>query len=353
MSNKRIKVLMIGPNRSDKGGITTVVDQYYEAELDSKVKLTYLSSTIQRNRIIKIVYFIFSIIKALLIIPLYDIVHIHMSSRGSFERKKYYVYLSKVLEKEIVLHVHGSEFKKYYKIECNAYKQKQIVNVFNKASAVIALSEEWSNFFKEFCKKGKVFVMHNAVMVPKEIENKTQSQNRLLFLGRIGQRKGIYDILDIFPEVVKKFPDVILNFGGDGEIENCKEIIKNKNLQNNINYIGWVKGKKKEEYFKQSNIFLLPSYDEGMPMSLLEAMSYGLAVVASNVGGIPQVINDTNGIMIDAGDKDNLLNSILLLCENNKKCLEIGVAARKTILDLFNLEKNINILITLYNKLLF
>ena len=97
--------------------------------------------------------------------------------------------------------------------------------------------------------------------------------------------------------------------GGDGEISRVKKIVNEKKLKKYIKVLGWIDKDKKEKYLRECSIFILPSYNEGMPMSIIEAMAYKNAVISTNVGGIPQVIdNNKNGILIEQGDKKQLYN---------------------------------------------
>lgn len=345
-----MKVLMVGPGREDKGGIATVVNQYYEANINKKVDIKYITTMHDGTKIKKILTAIMSLIEFKTCIHDYDIVHIHMSSRASYYRKRMFVKVAKENGKKIIIHVHGSEFDVFYNKECTQKQQKQIRKTFAMADEVIVLSNEWKEFFIGICDEAKIKVLHNAVVIPEYI-NRNISNHNMLFLGRLGERKGIYDLLKVMPKIVEHIPDVHLFYGGDGEIEQTQEYIEQEKIQNYCTYLGWIDGKEKVEMLKKCSVFVLPSYHEGMPMAILEAMSYGEIVVSTYVGGIPQVIKDSiNGYLFEAGDIRDLESKLLkVFAECNKE--EIAINAYEEVKERFNVEKNVETLCGWYKKL--
>lgn len=183
-----------------------------------------------------------------------------------------------------------------------------------------------------------MIVVYNSIVVPKDF-NKNINTNSILFLGRIGNRKGIYDLIEVIERIIPKYPNIKLYVGGDGEVEKLNRIISERKLKKNIEYIGWVSGEKKEQFLKNVSFFILPSYNEGMPMSVLEGMAYKNITISTNVGGIPKVIkNEENGIIIEPGDKARMEMYILRLLENEELREKLSKEARKTITENFNIE---------------
>ncbi len=344
-----MKVLMIGAGRGVKGGVSTVVNQYYEAKLEEKVDLCYIPTMEDGNKIKKVLVAIKAYIKFLYVVKKFDILHVHMSHRASFYRKSYFIKKAYSLGKKIVIHMHGSEFDVFYNDECDDVKKKEIRDVFSCADAVIALSEEWKEFLATICDRNKISVLYNAVIIPEYVRDDYSDKN-VLFLGRLGKRKGTYDLIEAIPSVLKKVPNAKFYIGGDGDIEQVMEIVRNKGLEAHIQYIGWIKGEQKVDMLKKCSVFTLPSYHEGMPMAILEAMSYGEIVVSTTIGGIPKVISDgKNGYLIEPGNIEQLAEKIIVsLIGENKKA--IGENAYRTIIDDFNMINNVEKLIELYSK---
>lgn len=132
-------------------------------------------------------------------------------------------------------------------------------------------------------------------------------------------------------------------------IEKCKQT----GIFDCVNFPGWISGIQKENMLRKASVCLLPSYYEGMPISLLEAMSYGLAVVASNVGGIPSVIEDgVNGLLINPGDIEAIAGCVNMLLDNHELKKQLGEQARITIKNDYNLEHNKALLCKIFSSII-
>lgn len=351
--NKKVpKVLMVGPGRDVMGGISTVVNSYYELDLDKKVELRYISSMEDGNKFKKLIVALKSYIEFANCIKDYDIVHVHMAAQASYTRKSVFIKKAKKAGKKIIIHQHSADFDEFFFKQSDSKKQKQIKSIFEMADAVIVLSEEWAKFFGDnVCDPAKIMILHNGVIIPK-YHKENYSDTNVLFLGRLGERKGSYDLLKVIPEVLEKVPNAHFYLGGDGDIEQSQKIINENKLQDHIELLGWVRNEKKEEYLKKCSTFILPSYHEGMPMSVLEAMSYGLATISTNAGGIPQIISQgIDGYRIKAGDLEELKRILIYVLSNEKEKRQLGIAARKVIEKKFNAVRNVNKLLDLYEKL--
>ena len=182
---------------------------------------------------------------------------------------------------------------------------KKVVRLtLKKCDCVIALSESWKNYFESEFFHPCVEVVKNVIDSP-QINKIKSSQFILLFLGRIGNRKGIFDLLEVLAKNRLFYEGKLqLFFGGDGEVEKAKEYIKQNKLENIAFYQGWISGKNKIELLNRADAYVLPSYNEGLPVSILESMSYHLPIISTNVGGIPEIVKDgVNGFIIEPGNK--------------------------------------------------
>lgn len=349
-NNDKIKVLMVGPDLSVKGGMTSVVNGYYECGLDKKVDLKFIGSVNDKNAICKIIKMISGFCKYLLNVNKYDIVHIHMSYRLSVYRKCLYLRIAKFFGKKVILHAHGSEFKIFYDEECNNKQKRYIAKCFNMSDKIIVLSEEWYEYFKKIVSEDKLVVIYNSISIPKDFKKNIDNKN-ILFLGKIGDRKGVYDLIDVIEKLSKEYKTIKLFIGGNGEVEKLISIIKERKLEETIQYIGWTTGNKKNKYLKDCSYYILPSYNEGMPMSVLEGMSYKNITLSTYVGGIPKVIsNYENGLLFNPGDKEKMYEYFKELFSNKKLRKKLSDNARITTEEKFNIEKVINELMILYKN---
>ena len=216
------------------------------------------------------------------------------------------------------------------------------------------LSEEWEKFFGKYvCDARKIEVFHNGVILPNYQKTDYEDHN-VLFLGRLGERKGTYDLLKVIPNVLRKVPDAMFFLGGDGEVEQCRKLAEKTGIAEHVSFLGWVRDAEKEKFLKKCSVFILPSYHEGMPMAVLESMAYGLATISTNAGGIPQIIEQgINGYRIEAGDLKEMENVLIRVLTNTEERERIGNAARIRIAEKFNAERNINELSALYREILY
>ena len=345
-----MKVLMIGAGRDVKGGVSTVVNQYYEAGLDKLVDLTYVPTMIDGNKLKKFIVAIRAYVIFSIMLKEADVVHVHMSHRASFFRKSYFIKKAHKKNKKIIIHMHGSEFDVFYEKECSDKQKEFVREIFCMADAVIALSNEWKEKLSSICDSNKICVLNNAVKIP-SFRRSSYNDKNVLFFGRLGKRKGTYDLLRAIPVVLSKIPQAHFYLGGDGDVQEVLNIIKENGLQETVEYVGWVQGEEKIKLLEQCSVFVLPSYHEGMPMAILEAMSFGEVVVSTNVGGIPQVIESgVNGYLHEPGNINQLVSSLLIALESDNKNF-IGNNAFKTIYNSFNIENNLSELIKLYNRI--
>jgi len=352
--NKKPKVLMIGPGRDVMGGISTVVNSYYELGIDKQVDLKYIATMEDGSALKKLWVAAKAYLQFCFSIKNYDIVHVHMAAQASYTRKSLFIKKAHKVGKKIIIHSHAADFDDFFFKQADDKKRENIKYIFSIADKVITLSEEWAEFFgKNICSEDKIVVMHNAVIMPEYVKTDYRDHN-VLFLGRLGERKGTYDILNVIPDILKTVPDAMFYLGGDGDIEQCREITVKNSFADHVKFLGWVRGANKEEYLKRCSIFTLPSYHEGMPMSVLEAMSYGLATVSTNTGGIPQIIdNGVNGIRIDAGNTEALKQNLIQLLTNPDDKEKMGKAGCVTISQKFNAQKTFDNLVNIYLKLFY
>jgi glycosyltransferase involved in cell wall biosynthesis len=351
------KIVIVGSSLKDKGGIVTVIKGIIHSSIKDKYDLTVVESYISGSVFQKIFILLNAIIKyfIMLLLNRVDLVHIHMSYKGSFYRASFFILLSTLFRKPIVLHAHGSSFAVFYN-SLNEVGKKYCSCVLNKVNVLIVLSETWKDFYSRIVKKEKIKIVYNGVYVDNTILNKRKHNPRCLFLGRIGQRKGVYDLIKAFNILNKSTNGQVylnLTIAGDGEVEKARSLVNQYKLDNNISIIGWVNEKGRDDLLINSDILILPSYNEGLPMSILEAMNKGLSIISTNVGGIPEIIkNGKNGILIKPGDIDSLVKNLKKIISNYelRKCFELS--GKKIIQEKFDNHKIIAQFNEIYNTIL-
>ena len=245
-----------------------------------------------------------------------ELVHVHMASRGSYRRKKTFIAAAVSHEKPVLLHLHGSEFAIWYDEEC---------------------TEDFL-LARRICNPEQVEILHNAVDIPGD--NSTDyTSNTVLFMGRLDERKSPDVLLHAAARTLSAHPDARFIFGGDGDVPAYERLARELGICDRCSFIGWVAGEEKSEAFRNSSIFCLPSKNEGMPMSVLEAMSYGLATLATPVGGVPQVISDgVDGFLFPIGDVAALTERLDLLMSDMALKERVGKCGRDRVEESFSLD---------------
>lgn len=344
---------MVGPDLSLRGGIVTVAMGYLNSSLPKKCrKFSYLGTGVGNNFIGKTVAFLNSLAHYKKIINDYDIVHLHISAKGSYKRKSLMARIAHKRGKKVILHEHDGEFAKTFEAADEVYRE-DVRHTFGIADCVIVLSEEWRDYFAaNVCEASKIEVLHNAVSLP-SISCTPSLHKNVLFLGSLDARKSPDVLLRASRKTLETFPDVKLVFGGDGDVSHYRNMAEDFGIGDRCEFLGWVSGDDKEKLFKQAGIFCLPSKNEGMPMSVLEAMAHGIPTIATRVGGMPQVIDDgVNGFLIGV-DNERKLSELLLNLESSADLrLNIGFNARKKIANDFCVEDSVKRLVTLYRKVI-
>lgn len=347
----KINVLMIGPDRSVKGGISAEINEYYRSKIDEIFNLKYLPTMKDGSKFKKLLVFFSTLIKMFFILPYFDIVHIHMASRNSYKRESVFAKLSMFYGKKTVIHEHGGDFIDFYNKE-KIKSQKRIQYFFERVSSIIVLTTPHLVFFSNLVSDPlKVVLIPNGVCVDNEI--KTYTGNEFLFLGRLCKEKGLYELLDAFNRFYSINKKAILHIGGSGpEEENIKKFILENNLSNCVILHGWVDGEEKTKLIKKCDFFILPSYFEAMPISILEAMASGLVVFATAVGSIPELIIDgKNGFLIECSETC-ITSKMSEVSQNIELIKVIGSNAKETIKSNYNCNASIQKLLSLYKGII-
>ena len=357
----RIGIVMVGPSPEVKGGIASVVRSYLQSDLPSRFRFFYVPSLVDGTTLAKLVTVIRGLARfvKILVIQRIHLCHIHFCSGTSFYRKSLFVLLAKLFRRKIIFHSHGGHFHLFYHQDSGPVGRWYIRTVLSFVDVTIVLSEGWKELFRALAPKSRLQILYNGLngseLYPNLLSNAAASEKDgpvVLFMGRLERPKGIYDLIEAAPEIQKACPDVRFYLGGEGEIENIGELCAAQGLNQVVSLLGWVDGDRKMEVFHQAQVFVLPSYYEGLPMVILEAMASGLPVVATSVGGIPEVVEEgVNGYLIQPGDVDALVQRILLLLKDRRLREEIGDHNIQKIKTHFDMDVIIPQLAALYHGL--
>jgi glycosyltransferase involved in cell wall biosynthesis len=347
-------VLMVGPDPRSRGGIASVLCLYRAAGMFKKVRFlaSYADGGLLR-KLCRYLAFLARFGSILIGQPGIRLVHIHTASRGSFLRKSIVMMLAKAAGKKTVMHVHGAEFNQFYE-RAPAPLRKFIRKLLGSADAIIALSGQWEQDLRRISGNPRIRIIYNPAMIEEPLfadENTAPgSEVNFLFMGRLGQRKGVYDIIEAARRI--RAENVKISLYGDGDIESVRTMIAANGLQDKVQVHGWIGGSEKERAFRAADVLILPSYNEGFPISILEAMAHGMPVLATDVGGIAECIEDgVNGYLIKPGECEKLAERIERLAASSVLRARMGKSGHEKASRMFALPLIVNQLEELYDEL--
>ena len=349
-----LKVLMAGVDRNTKGGMWSVVENYLQdAGFSANVKLRYIPTASAGSKIQKAFCFAGGLVRIAfaLLADRPDIVHLHVSERGSVRRKAMIAKLARAAGSKVILHMHGAEFETWY-ASLDADGQRRVRAFLNKADCILILGEYWREFISGLVEDGsKIRALYNAVAVPEE-NRYDPGMKALLFLGEVGARKGVYDLLQAVRRIDAQLPaeTKLLLYGPnpDGDIQ---ERILSLGLNERVCYCGWADRAQREAAFASAAINVLPSYHEGLPMTILEAMAHGIPCITTSVAAIPEAVNEENGVLVPPGDVPALAEAILeLICDAGLRKTKSEHAFRRAA-EQFSIGNHCESLMRIYSEL--
>jgi glycosyltransferase involved in cell wall biosynthesis len=325
--------LMIGTDPTGKGGIASVVAVLINHGFLRQHHSHYISSHAEGNSCYKLVLFGKALVQVVSQSrhSVSGIVHVHCASGASFVRKSILLCLARRCGYKTIFHLHGGGFAHYATVESSRAMQWWMRRTLEKSTQVLALSEQWANFLSQFAPQSTIDVLPNPVTL-QVISHIATEPHRIVFLGRVEANKGIYDLLAAVSILKPTFPHIKLVIAGEGELDKVLEQAIALGIADDIEIPGWLVAEQKSQQLHHAAIFVLPSYEEGLPMALLEAMAMAKAVVVTSVGGIPSVVqHEENGLLIPPRQVTALVEALAKLLEDKQFAVNLGINARKTI----------------------
>ena len=329
------KILFLGVSKKTKGGMSAVLvsySKYIEG-------MQFIPTWKLGNKFVKGWYALPALVGLwgkCIFDKNIEIIHIHGAANASFYRCQIFIKQAKRFRKKVILHEHAADFREFYD---KAKDKKNIVDTVNSCDKLIVLSLSWKEFFKKIgVIENKIEVLNNIVSPPimKRVKYE-EDKLHVLFLGEISIRKGGYDLLKAIAKNKAYFGGKLkLRIGGnivDGDI---REFITKHQLENIVSYEGWIAGEHKIECLNWMDVYILPSYNEGLPIAILEAMSYKHPVISTPVGGIPEVVhNSINGILVTPGNILEIAEALQFYIEHPEAIKKQGEESYKIVEDFF------------------
>ena len=349
---RKIGVILIGPGGSTPGGVASVVDLQVGAKcLDAKVCTRFIRSTGNRPpaawgkiTITNIIFFLRTV--AILFWSLLtwrrgELCHIHTSYGLSFYKNLFFVLICNLFCKPAILHIHSG------RIGTNFQTKSKTISAVTKwllcrCRVIIVLNMQT---FKVVANAGfpkdRIYLTPNAVALPEYAKERNEIpalsamlRSRGFFScltvgGGLSWQKGIIDLLKVARlarDAGKRIAFIVVGIWADKEeMRQTLRQVNEMNLQNRLFFTGGLPRHKVAQFYRQADVYVLLSYHEGMPISILEAMSAGCPVISTPVGGIPQQIHhEENGFLVPVGDTQAAFSAISTLCDDRKLATVMG-----------------------------
>jgi len=342
------KVLVLATSRKTRGGITSVVKAHEQGDQWRDYHCKWVATHRDGCFFLKMFYLLSGFLQFIVYLPFCKLLHVHFSEPPSAIRKRLFIKIATLLHKKIIVHFHS------FSPETTIYgKHEKIYEyIFHAADIVIVLSEYWKKCVEEKFHLGeKLRVVYNPCTT--EIyQTQFPKKKQILYAGTLNERKGYWDLIKAFSLIHGKYPEWRIVFAGNGEISKATERASSAGVLGQTNFLGWINGQEKDRVFKESMVFCLPSYAEGFSMAVLDAWAYGLPVITTPVGGIPDVAKDGENILLfSPGDVSSLSKCLDRLLSD--KILTGNISRASLVLaERFSIDKINSQIGDLYSKLL-
>jgi glycosyltransferase involved in cell wall biosynthesis len=366
------RILISGHLPPPMGGIATYCQSLLNSSLPEQVDLLFVETSSQKRTLSQTGSLSFSnLIWALedcirfakaVIKHRPQVTHIATAFGLSFVKHSVCVIIARLAGSRVLLHHHCSIVAMY--MDRPWWWKWYVRQIIRLTNGVIALSKEWQQL-TTIIPGCKVYDLPNAIDLSayRAIAQKRKDGEKnplplkVLYLGYLGRNKGTFELLDAAKEIAAKETPIFFDLVGEelsgGEKEELKQKIIQDGLDNIVTLHPPVAGDAKNDFFQKADIFAYPSYSEGMPMAVIEAMACGLPIIATRVGGLPDLVSDgINGILVDAGNPGQIASALELLSANSEMRLSMGAESSQTAGDKFDMEKLVPRLVSIYQKAL-
>jgi glycosyltransferase involved in cell wall biosynthesis len=327
------RLIMLGTAFETRGGIATVVNAYRVWGLFERWPIDYVPTHCDGSALRKLLTAVKALLTVIALLARHRrvVMHVHCASRASFWRKSIFMMIGTLAKCPIIFHLHGGGFERFYEAECGALSRRIIRFFVNRAAWVVVLSDRWRAWITRVTENQRIVCVPNSVPVVEE-RSVSHRENIVLFLGRVERGKGIFDLLETISALRAPIPDLRLVCAGEGDLAAVARYARHLGIEDAVRFTGWIGSAEKQSLMRRAAVFVLPSYAEGLPMSLLEAMAAGVPVVATEVGGIPDVVTDgVTGFLFRPGDIATLERLLRRLLHDPQLGVRIATAARESV----------------------
>lgn len=354
-------VYVVAPSGQAGGGMGRVKDYILDFAREGDVPFTFAPLVTRDNR-----GFLISVWRTLAaVVRIWSahltgklaLVHVNFGDKASAVRKGIITVLARLSGAPVIVHLHAVELDKAWR-EGGRFKRWAIGVPFRMATSNIVLGDLWRRWLVEDLgvKAGHVDVLVNGVPAPPftpRDHSAPREAVEILFLGNLLERKGVNDLIAALAELPADLPAWRMTFAGGGDIAGCTERVAAAGLADRVQFLGWVEQARSADLLANADVMVLPSYFEGLPLVILEALGAGTPVVTTSVGAIPQFIeHDQIALVIEPGDRAALSESLRRLVADSGLRQRLGDTGRSAYETTFSLQVFRTNLLKIYENVL-
>jgi glycosyltransferase involved in cell wall biosynthesis len=290
-----------------------------------------------------------------------DVLHLQVSERSSFIRKGLLLLLGRSLGLGIVLHHHGAQLISFYR-EASSPMRRWVSFIARRANVNIVLGERWRPFLIEEVgvPSGQVVVLYNAIRDLLKIDQMVRESGSLCLNPSIGfhfvtladmsPRKGISELLRALKIVRDQRSNVRATIAGGGQVSRYVREAEKLGIDDICLFPGWIDREAVEELLRSADTFVLPSFDEGLPIAILEALSARIPVIATPVGSIPEVLTDgVSCLMVQPGNVEQLADTLRKIATDAALVERLATNGRDLFESKFTIDRFMKTLFQLYS----
>jgi glycosyltransferase involved in cell wall biosynthesis len=328
-------IVIIGPVAA-RGGVSAVVHNVLSANvLQGRYRIRLVNTSVYKDGglLAEIRTVSLALAKFIGMLPFrqsWPMIHIHVSRGVSFYRKLVFLGLAKLGRRKVILHIHTGALSDFYLCPGHPLRSALVNAALRHVDGLVVLGSTWAESLAKRFPRTPIVVLPNPAPRRRPARsgqfcNKRDSA-RLIFVGFLVRAKGVHDLAEAVAEISAKGLTVQLDYCGIGETEPLlREQVESLGIRDVVSFRGWLDETQLADALARADIFVLPSYSEGLPNALLEAMAAGLPVVCTSVGAIPDVCAHTGGAyLFEPGDIPALVRGLRLLIEDPYLRSEMG-----------------------------
>lgn len=331
-----LRVLIVGPapaGAASRGGMATVI-ALMVAHPDPNFAITAVPTYVEGTRWHRLAVSLSGMLRAtwLVLAGRTDILHVHLAHGGSVLRKALPLAAARLAGVPSVIHGHSYDFGGWF--DRLPPSGRAVVRRLLTADRWLVLGDRHVREYADRMRlsEDRIGVLHNAVQIPADPVCQFRAHPvHAVALGRLGMRKGSYDLIAAIGRLDADVRSRLrLTLAGDGEIDDVRAAVTDAGLDETIDVAGWLGPSDRDQLLCSAHIFVLPSYDEGLPMALLEAMAQGLVPVTTMVGSIGEAVSDgVDGVLVQPGSPSEIAYALATLVGDESRRAALGAAARR------------------------